>query len=322
MRREDYNSRYAPPLTYWTRWSVCGCVVRLTSVITFRNHRDMLWRRYTQILVFAAMASAAQEPSRLVIEDIVISDLESGASVRSNHRFRAGDKIYLECKIAGFQIAEEPRNISLTYEIRAEDELGRLLAPPTSGTVEAEITPEDKHWRPRLRAEIEIPAYARGGKHRWVIRGADKLAGTEKTATASFTVQSAFPPPPSTLTIHGIRFFRTEGEENPVTEGQALRPGDTLFVRFFITGYKFAPNNRYEVQYGLALRDASGKVMMSAPAAAREARESFYPQEYLPCAFNVDLQKTLRRGTYKLVLSVHDSIGDQTIEAEHDFRVE
>ena len=59
-------------------------------------------------------------------------------------------------------------------------------------------------------------------------------------------------------------------------------PGETLWARFDMTGYKYGDKNHYSVEYGLAILRESGEQVFAQPAAAADSSEGFYPQRYVP----------------------------------------
>ena len=270
-------------------------------------------------LFFLSLNASAQ--TNLTIDDIAISDVEGGAKASDRRGFSAGEHVFLDFKIGGYKISDEPRRANLEWQVTAADDKGTPLSAAASETVDVEITPEDKHWRPRVRYSTEVPAVPRAAEHRFLITVKDKLAGTELRKEIAFRVDSSFPEPPSHLAIHDLHFYRGEGDEMPVEGGQDFHPGDKLFVRFYLTGYKFSEKNLHRLEYGLSLADSLGKTMLSVPKAAEESRESFYPKTYTLCAIGITLEKTIKPGVYVLLVSARDLVGDQQIESEYRFRV-
>jgi hypothetical protein len=62
--------------------------------------------------------------------------------------------------------------------------------------------------------------------------------------------------------------------------------------------------------------------LFSQEDAAVEKSQAFYPQPWVPGAFNLSLQSTMRAGTYTLVITARDGVGKQTAESKAEFRVE
>jgi hypothetical protein len=95
-----------------------------------------------------------------------------------------------------------------------------------------------------------------------------------------------------------------------------------LWVRFDITGYKYGEQNSMDVAYDVAVQSPDGKQLFAQENAAVEKSQAFYPQPWVPGAFNLSLQSTMRAGTYTLVITAHDATGNQTATAKAEFRVE
>ena len=56
--------------------------------------------------------------------------------------------------------------------------------------------------------------------------------------------------------------------------------------------------------------------------AAKETSESFYPQHYVPGLLSLGLNKDLSKGSYTLVITMRDKIGDQAWESREKFQVQ
>jgi hypothetical protein len=95
-----------------------------------------------------------------------------------------------------------------------------------------------------------------------------------------------------------------------------------LWARFDIVGYKFGDNNRYSVDYELAVEDSTGKRLFAQPEAAAELHESFYPQSVVPGELSLSLDKNVVPASYTLVVTLHDKIGDQSWEERRTFQVQ
>jgi len=257
--------------------------------------------------------------------NIQVHEYEDGPPVPSGQPFRASETVFLSFQISGFQATEDD-HIQLAYEIATTDPAQRQVGPVKTGKIEAELAPEDKkkgkQWMPKVRYQIQLPLTPAPGVYRIQIHLDDKINGGKQVQDVPFTVESSTVAPTETLTIHNFRFLRSENEKDRLAEGGAYRPGDTVWARFDITGYKFGPKNRYEVKYGLRLQNAAGKSLFSNPAAAGDANESFYPRTFVPGEFSLNLDKNIKPGVYTVVLSLTDPVGQQSIESTHEFRVE
>jgi hypothetical protein len=127
--------------------------------------------------------------------------------------------------------------------------------------------------------------------------------------------------PASALTIRNTGFYRTQDDPTPL-KTVAYRAGDVLWVRFDITGYKYGEQNAIDVAYDVAVNGPDGKQLFAQEDAAVERSQAYYPQPWVPGGFNLNLQSTMRAGTYTLVLTARDGIGKQMAVMKADFKVE
>ncbi len=261
----------------------------------------------------------------LSVVTIQLHDYEDGPPIPAAQPFRASETVYLSFQISGFQPTEDD-HIQLSYQIVATDPAKRPLGPSKSGKIEAQLAPEDKkegkQWMPKVRFQIQLPVTPAAGVYNIQVHLDDKINGAKHTMDVPFHVEASGVAPSDTLKIQNFHFLRSESEKDRLPQGGAFRPGDAVWVRFDITGYKFGPNNRYEVKYGLALQDAAGKPLFSNPHAAQDTNESFYPRTFIPGEFSLNLDKNIQSGDYTLVIFLSDPIGNQSFESPHVFRVE
>ena len=123
------------------------------------------------------------------------------------------------------------------------------------------------------------------------------------------------------LVARNFRFQRREEDAAPLTQPN-YRPGDTVWARFDMTGYKIGEQNAFDVAYGLeVLRASDQKSMYAEPNAAREKDATFYRKRYLQGALSLNLNKDLARGDYVVILRVRDELGGQAYEERHTFSV-
>jgi hypothetical protein len=279
---------------------------------------------FLQILLALAVAVPLWGAG-LAAVNIQLHDYEDGPPLPAGQAFRPSETVFLSFNIEGFQATEDD-HIQLSYQISAADPAKRPLGPVKTGKIEAELAPEDKkkehHWMPKVRYQIQLPITPAAGEYNIHIDLDDKNSGGKASRDVPFIVKSSAVAPSDTLTIGNFRFLRSEKEKDRLPEGSSFRPGDAVWARFDITGYKFGPNNRYEVKYGLALKDSTGKVLFSNPTAAGDQNESFYPRTFIPAEFSLNLDKNIKPGDYTLVIYLSDSVGAQSFESVHSFHVE
>ena len=268
-----------------------------------------------------ALITGAAAPELAVVSG-AFSQFEDGPATPASFEFVPGETVFLRFQVSGFKSTggDDPR-IRLTYRAVFSDPEGVAIVEPASGKVDAELAPQDKEWLPKIRLSALIPPAARSGRYRVEVAVKDEVAGSAAAATLQFGVRGRDVEPSETLVTRNFRFLRGEEDTNPLAVA-AYRPGDTLWARFEMTGYKFAEKNRFEVEYGLAVLRASGDQLYEQPVAAQEAESSFYPRRHVTCTLSLNLDKDVRPGEYAILLRLRDEVGKQSHESRHVFRVE
>lgn len=234
--------------------------------------------------------------------------------------FVAAETVYVSFQVDGYRVSPDQK-VHLTYRIEAFDPKGVKIAEPVESSVDEALAPEDKNWKPKVRQSIAIPPIAPPGAYRVSITVTDDLDRDTAAQDLTFAVSGVAIPASPTLSIANFGFFRSEEDTEPLKTA-AYRPGDALWAKFNIVGYKFGESNSVEVSYGVAVLSSSGKTLYTQPNAAVEKSFSFYPKPYIPGSMNLSLQSNMRPGEYTIVLSVHDAIGRQDYETKQSFRVE
>lgn len=272
-------------------------------------------------LTLAAHAAAAAPPvKQLAVVNTVLHQFEDGPTVPAAFTFLAGDTVFLSFQVSGYRVSEKER-VLIGYQIEARDSQGVPLAPPVSRKVDAELAEEDKNWMPTARYDVLVPPLADSGLYRILIRLKDELSGSAASREIDFTVRGLAVEPSPTLVVRNFRFLRSEEDDKPLPAA-AYRPGDSLWARFEITGYKLGASNRMDVAYGVSLLRSSGEVLFSEPNAASEGDESFYPKRYVPGSLSLNLDRNIAKGEYTIVVAVRDQIGGQQYQERRSFLVE
>lgn len=274
-------------------------------------------RRLALVLALALPACAA---GPLAVVSAAIEQNEGGAPLPASFEHIPGEVLFFSFQVQGYQVSPD-RKIKLHYKLEAADPQGIALMPALEGPIEAELAPQDKDWKPKIRHEVTIPPLGPSGKYRITVEVTDELAKSAARQEVPFLVRGREVAPSDTLVIRNFRFYRSEEAAEPLTKA-AYRPGEAVWARFDITGYKFGTGNRVDVSYGVAVLNAEGKQLWSQPEAAVERSESFYPKRYVPGAMSLNLQQNIRLGTYSLVVTARDAVGNQTAEAKAAFAVE
>jgi hypothetical protein len=271
-------------------------------------------------LALTPTSNGAPAQKKLAIVKLVFSQSEDGEVVSSKYQFLGGEVLYFSCQVEGYTKTEKDE-IRLTFQIEAKDASGVLLQAPAIGKVEATLSPEDKDWLPKLRATVPIPPLIPPGEYQLLVKVKDELANASVDAHSTFRVQGREIEPSSTLIVRNFRFLRTEDDNKPLPVA-AYRPGDAVWARFDMTGYKLGDGNQFDIEYGLVVLRADGTQAYAEPQAAAQKEQTFYPVRYQPGVLSLNLAKDQKRGEYTIVLTVRDNLGGQKYETREKFSVE
>lgn len=259
--------------------------------------------------------------AQLTLEDVGFRQYENGPFWTTDHAFFSGDQIFFDARLKGYTRTEglDPR-IELNWNIRLMDAEGRLLTQPKTGEIKAELAPEDADYRPRVRADFQLPLLLLPGSYRIETVVKDAVAKAEKKFTRALEVGGRKPEIGTALTANGFRFFRSDQDRRPLAE-PVYRPGETVFVRFDISGYKLGERNKLEVGYGLLVLTPEAQPFLREENAARHETATFYPQLWVPAALEVKLPPTAQAGAYVMLITVRDYVGNQTEAVRTGFTV-
>jgi hypothetical protein len=279
------------------------------------------------VLTLAApllLHAAPDDEKKLAVVAAAFAQYDDGPAMARDEQFVPGETLYFRCQVAGYKRSEKEYgkyDVHLTYQLIAEDAHGVPLLEPASGKVQTTLTQEDKEWMPKLRYTVVIPPLAQSSQYHVLVKVKDELADTTAEQHAIFLVKGRDVEPSDTLVVRNFRFFRGETDDAPL-EIPAYRPGDSLWARFDMTGYKLGEKNLYDIQYGLVVLRADGTTAYSQPEAADAKAAPFYPQRYQPGQLNLNFPKDIATGSYTIVLTVRDNIGNQTAETREKFTIE
>jgi hypothetical protein len=225
--------------------------------------------------------------------------------------------------VAGFQTAvtgENQRSVKLSWQLRMMDSAGVAIVPTLSGRVEAPVFAQDKDWLPKFTHNFLIPPFYSSGAVRIEVQVEDEIAKVRTSMQLDLRVRGRDVQPSETLTARNTHFQRTETDASAL-DPAVYRPGETLWARFDITGYKYGPKNKFDVEYGLAILRENGEQVFAQPSAADDAHESFYPQHYVPGAISLNLDPMVPEGSYILVITMRDKVGEQSAEVRAPFQI-
>src|ERR1700676_1368728 len=261
------------------------------------------------LLTAVLLSHAAPAEKQLAIARRMLSQTEEGAPVSSGFEFIPGETIHFSCQIEGYKKIEdkpEVEKLLLTYQVEARDSRGVLVQPVQDGKEGGTVTAEDKNWMPKIRESIVIPPLAESGEYQILVKVKDDIGQATAEARTAFTVKGRDVAPNDTLVVRNFRFLRTE-EDGKALQVAAYRPGDPVWARFEMTGYKLGEANQFDMELGLAVLLADGSTAYAQPQAATGKEQTFYPQRYQPGVLNLSLAKDQKPGEYTIVLTVRDN---------------
>ena len=268
--------------------------------------------------VFAPLVWCAA-PTLQIVKP-VISQMEDGAPDPASFDHVPGETLYFTCRVAGYSKTAEEK-IHLAYSVQAFDPKGVALTELYKNELSDEVSPQDKEWQPKIQTEIPIPPLVGSGEYKIVVKVEDLVAKSQAELPVPFRIRGRSVEPSNTLVVRNFHFFRREEDTEPL-EKVAYRPGDGVWARFDITGFKYGPNNKIDVNYVTSVIAPSGKVLWTQSEPATEQTESFYPKLFVTASFGITLQSNMRPGEYTIAVQVKDAIGNQTCEAKGTFSVE
>jgi hypothetical protein len=280
----------------------------------------------------AVLTAALAAGADLAIQRLALHDYEDGPLITPGYEYLPGETVWLSVRVNGFQREVQDKDVGLdhvriTWQLRATDPVGTLIAPPLRGVVEETLRPEDKTWVPKVVTSFEVPQYAVRGIYKVPVTVRDDVAKTETAGQIEFRVRGEDAPPVGTpFGLRNFRFLATEDARLPLRP-VVYKQGTSLFARFDMLGYKFEGNNHFSVDYGISIlgppnAEGIAKPLFTQESAAQEASESFYPRRWLPCGFRIDLEKDVPVGEHTLVLTLRDKLSNTTQEFRETFRVE
>lgn len=275
-------------------------------------------------LLRASLADAAGQT--LAIVNAGVESAEDAPFVAPDYVFNPGDFLYLTFEISGYKATGSDdngaKNISLTYTAQPFDGNGVALADAVRGEIDQEVGQEDKNWLPKRRASFLLPSYLARGTGLVKVTVDDKNAKLATTKNLPFNISGAEIKPGGGLQVQSFRFERS-AQDGPGLEIAAYRPGDTIWARFNMTGFKTGDGNSVHLTYGVTVFRPNGAMLFEQkPAAQENVAGEFYPPQFMPGVLSVTTTKDLNPGEYRLTIHVNDLVGKQTTDFEQGFRIE
>jgi len=280
----------------------------------------VLWSFF---LAAASLAAAPEDVPKLTVENASLQTHEDGPSVPGGFTFVPGDAVHFSCQLGGYlKVEKDDKNtISLTWSIEVRDPQGVLIVAPEQGKIESTLAAEDRKWMPKVRHSFSVPNFADSGSYHLVFHAKDENSKKEASSELVFAVEGRTVEPSATLVIRNFRFLRSEEDKDPL-QVPAYRPGDMLWTRFEMIGYRLGEHNAFDLDYGLAILNGNGEEVYSKLPAAGEQNQSYYPRRYTPGAISLEIPKEIPHGEYSIVVTARDHEGNQTSEVRKKFSVE
>lgn len=266
----------------------------------------------------APVAPKATGPLKVLVA--AVTQMEDGSAVAGDFRFVPGETAFFSLSLDNYKVGPGGR-VELDSELEALDAKGVPIGPSIKDQIKTTLQDEDKDWKPKVRAQFQVPTIARPGTYSVRYKVTDLLASQTVSGEAKFPVVGPNVEASDTLVIRDFGFYRSEEEQTPLAVA-AYTPGDTVWARFNITGYKYGPENAIDVVYDVAVLNGDGKEIFAQKDAAVERSKADYPQPWVPGGINLRLQKNMRPGAYALAITARDAMGKQSITQKYDFRLE
>ena len=275
-------------------------------------------------ILFSPIPYVASE-SNLAIIDAGVQQSEDAPFASADYQFLPGDYLYFTFQVAGFTVKsedrDETRKIALSYQVTPEDANDLPLVPASSEKIQVELNPEDKDWLPKRRTSFLLPAFIAAGTFHIHVGVKDLFGNTETTRDFPFHVGGVQVEPANGITIENVRFLRNENDSQ-MLQVPAYSPGDTIYARFEMVGYKMGPHNQYHLAYGLTVLRPNGKPFIEEPKAAELEESTYYPAQFVPGAASLSTSAGTSRGEYILILTVRDLIGNGSFQTKRAFSLE
>lgn len=261
----------------------------------------------------------------MAIIDAGVQSSEDSPFLTPAYRFLPGDFVYATFQITNFASkqanSEAPPKISLKYAATLEDSNGLPMAAPESGTIDSELSAEDKNWTPKRRVSFTLPPFLAAGKAQVHIVVRDLLGSTEDTLRVPLSIGGVTVLKSDSVAVQNFQFFRREADTEALNIA-AFSPGDTIFAKFDITGFRTDAQNTYRLVYDILVLRPDGKPFIQQPHAAELTASGLYPAQVLPAMLQLTTSATSTKGAYAVILTVHDLIGTMTTQTKTSFTIE
>jgi hypothetical protein len=268
--------------------------------------------------LIAVPAGFSQNANTLRLADAITARFEDGPALGSL-RPVPGEVVYFSFFVENYT-RSETRKVELTGHVQILDPRGIPISPTEDIPLVTTLSEEDKTWRPKMRTAIAIPPIAPPGTYKVKYDVTDEQSHQTASAETSFNVDAKYVAPSTVLAVRELNFFHNQDDTTPLIT-PLYRPGDMVWVKCYIDGYKIGEQNSIDVSYDVELLQPDGTSFMKKEDAAMEKSTSYYPQPYIPAIFNLTLKPTTSQNVYTVVITAHDNIGNQIATAKSKFQV-
>jgi hypothetical protein len=272
------------------------------------------------ILLTATLCIFGQgNTTTLTVNRPVAAQFEDGPPLGSL-RLVPGEVLYFSFFADGFRKSADTRRVELTGHVQVFDPNGIAVAPTEEILILTDLSEEDKNWKPKLRAAVSLPPIAPPGVYKVKYEVTDEQSKQTASGESTFGVEAKYVAPSGILAVRELNFYRNQDDTTALIT-PSYRAGDIMWVKFYITGYKYGGENSIDASYDVELLGPDGTSIMKKEDAAMEKSMAFYPQPYIPGIFNLSLKSTMTHNVYTLVITAHDAMGKQTATATSKFQV-
>ncbi|MEO8593606.1 MAG: hypothetical protein ABI759_09805 [Candidatus Solibacter sp.] len=274
-------------------------------------------RRISLLFLCSALCGSA---AGLEVVRAMIAQSDGGPVTPPGYEHVAGETLFFSCRISGYAKTPEEK-VHVSYSVQAFDPKGVPLTEIYTNEMVTDVTPQDKEWMPKISSEVQIPPLVAAGTYKILIKVEDMVSKTTAELGVPFQVRSKAVEPSDTLVVRNVQFFRGEDDSQALIK-PVYRPGDAVWAKFDIIGFKYGEKNHIDVSYLTTVYAPSGKLLWTQPEPAVEQSESFYPRRYVAAAMGITLLPNTKPGEFTIGVTITDKVGGQTYETKQAFTVE
>lgn len=231
--------------------------------------------------------------------------------------FEPGKEAFLQFRL-GPVASNKQGHVDTQVNFVVKDSQGRPLLEPVLLELK-EPFPGGGNGRGELpiNFKLRLPAYVEGGDYIIEVVAIDRLGKQEIQDKIPFQVKGPKIPKGASL---GVQDYRFRGEEGVKAEPD-YRPGETVYSKFNVLGFKLGEKNDVKLRLSLLVLDQKGQILLDRPNLLSIAEGFFYPPSYFPVNTRVNLAPGASAGNYTLNYSLHDEVAGTQMKFEKEFRV-